>query len=124
MNLHRSIVSLAAVSFLVFWANASAFAHAELRRATPTAGGAVSAAPTEVVLNFSEQLEASFSSIVVRDSVGKRIDKADARVDPGDHTSVRVTLQPISKGTYIVVWRALTADTHRTEGAFLFRVGE
>jgi len=124
MNLHRSVASLAAAFFLVLWANASAFAHAELRRATPTAGGSVSTAPTEVVLNFSEQLEASFSSVVVRDSVGKRVDKADARVDPGDHTSMRVTLQSIPNGTYIVVWRALTADTHRTEGAFLFRVGE
>src|SRR5579863_6706404 len=109
MNLRRSIASSAAASILIVWANTSAFAHAQLRRATPTAGGSVSAAPPEVVLNFSEQLEASFSSIVVRDSVGKRVDKADARVDPGDHTSMRVTLQPVPKGTYIVVWRALTA---------------
>ena len=27
-------------------------------------------------------------------------------------------------GIYIVEWRALTADTHKTEGAFVFRVGE
>jgi len=30
----------------------------------------------------------------------------------------------LTKGIYIVEWRALTADTHRSEGAFIFRIGE
>jgi methionine-rich copper-binding protein CopC len=37
---------------------------------------------------------------------------------------MRVSLPPLTQGIYIVVWRALTADTHKTEGAFIFRVGE
>jgi methionine-rich copper-binding protein CopC len=37
---------------------------------------------------------------------------------------MRVSLQKLQAGIYIVVWRALTADTHRTEGAFIFRVGD
>jgi hypothetical protein len=77
-----------------------------------------------VLVNFSEPLEATFSSIVVRDSMGKRVDKADAHLDPSDPTTMRVSLPPLAQGTYIVVWRVLTADTHRTEGAFIFRVGE
>ncbi len=108
---------------LLLWTNASAFAHAELRRAVPAAGGAVSAAPTEVLVNFNEPLEAAFSSVVVRDAVGKRVDKADAHVDAADRTTMRVSLPPLKEGTYIVVWRAVTADTHRVEGAFIFRIG-
>jgi methionine-rich copper-binding protein CopC len=38
---------------------------------------------------------------------------------------MRVSLQPLTEGIYIVVWRAVTADTHKTEGAFIIsRIGE
>jgi methionine-rich copper-binding protein CopC len=37
---------------------------------------------------------------------------------------MRVPVDTLSPGIYIVEWRALTADTHRTEGAFIFRVGQ
>lgn len=124
MQVLRSIVAVATAALPLALGNASAFAHAELRRATPAPGGTVSTAPAEVMVNFSEPLEASFSSLVVRSSVGKRVDKIDARVDPGDQATMRVSLPPLAPGIYIVVWRALTADTHRTEGAFIFRVGE
>jgi methionine-rich copper-binding protein CopC len=124
MQIYRRIVG-AAISAVLFLSGAApAFAHAELRRATPAVGGTVPTAPAEVLVNFSEPLEAAFSFIVVRDSAGKRVDKADTRVDPTDRTTMRVSLQPLTDGIYIVVWRALTADTHRTEGAFMFRVGE
>ena len=99
-------------------------AQARLTSAAPPAGGTIPAAPNEVTVSFSEQLEPGFSTIVVRDSVGKRVDKADAHIDNGDRTVMRVSLQPLGQGIYIVEWRALTADTHRAEGAFIFRVGE
>ena len=60
---------------------------------------------------------------MVRTAVGKRIDKADAKVDQKDRTVIRASLQSLTPGIYIVEWRALTADTHRTEGAFIFRIG-
>jgi methionine-rich copper-binding protein CopC len=37
---------------------------------------------------------------------------------------MRVSLQPLTEGIYIVVWRAVTADMHKTEGAFKFRIGQ
>jgi methionine-rich copper-binding protein CopC len=118
-------ISFAALSSLfLLLSQAPASAHAQLSSAAPTVGGAVATAPSEVVVKFNEPLEASFSSVVVRDAVGKRVDKADAHLDPGDRTTMRVSLQPLSGGIYIVVWRALTADTHRTDGAYIFRVGQ
>ena len=87
-------------------------------------GGTVPTASPEVQVSFSEPLEAAFSSVVIRDSAGKRVDRGEAHLDPSDRTTMRVSLQPLAKGVYIVVWRALTADTHRTEGAFIFRIGE
>ena len=114
----------AVTAILLLFGNPSAFAHAQLKRATPEVGGIISTAPSEVVVNFSEPLEAAFSSIVVRDAVGKRVDKADMHIDPADRMTMHVSLEPLARGIYIVVWRAQTADTHRTEGAFIFRVGE
>ena len=43
---------------------------------------------------------------------------------PAERTTMRVSLQPWTEGIYIVVWRAVTGDTHKTEGAFIFRIGE
>ncbi len=102
----------------------AAFAHAQLTKATPAAGGAVPMPPSEVMLNFSEKLEGSFSTVMVRDALGKRVDKGEAQVDKADRTVMRVSVEPLQSGIYIVEWRALTADTHKTEGAFIFRVGE
>ena len=124
MAIQRTIIN-AIGSFALLLSGATAvFAHAELTRAVPPAGGTVAAAPNEVTVNFSEPLEPAFSTIVVRDSVGKRVDKADVHVDKEDRTIMRVSLQPLPQGTYTVKWRAVTVDTHRTEGAFIFGVGE
>src|SRR5580698_7542865 len=90
----------------------------------PAVGGAVVAAPTEVALNFSEKLESVFSTVIVRDAVGIRVDKGYVQVDKADRTVMRVSLESLAQGIYIVEWRAWSADTHRTEGAFIFRVGQ
>jgi methionine-rich copper-binding protein CopC len=124
MQLVRGILSAAAATLLLMLSIASASAHAQLTSAIPAVGGNIAAAPSEVTLTFSEALEPSFSTVVVRDAVGKRIDKADVRLDSGDRKIMHVSLPPLAEGTYIVVWRALTADTHRTDGAFIFRVGQ
>jgi copper resistance protein C len=124
MTSHRAIVTVLASAVLALSGSSAAFAHAQLSKAAPPAGGAVSTAPAEVTLNFSEKLESSFSTVVVRDAVGKRVDKGEARVDKADRTVMRVSLEALMPGSYIVEWRALTADTHKTEGAFIFRVGE
>ena len=122
MSNYRMIVLLAASAVLALSGSGAAFAHAQLKTATPAVGGAVPEAPTEVTLNFSEKLEASFSTAVVRDAVGKRVNKADAQLDKADRTIMRVGVDALTPGIYIVEWRALTADTHKTEGHFNFTV--
>src|ERR1700686_2850613 len=126
MSNHRTGFVLIASAVMALSGGGAAFAHAQLKTATPAVNGAVTPAPSEVTLNFSEKLEASFSTVIVRDAVGKKVNKADAQVDKTDRTIMRVALDPLTlmPGIYIVEWRALTADTHKTEGAFIFRVGE
>jgi methionine-rich copper-binding protein CopC len=124
MAIHRNIICVMLSCAVTLLGATVASAHAELKQAEPAVDGTVAAAPTDVTLHFSERLEPALSTIVVRTAVGKRVDKADAKVDQKDRTVIRASLQSLTPGTYIVEWRALTADTHRTEGAFIFRVGE
>jgi len=124
MSSYRTVFVLAASAALTLSGAGAAFAHAQLKTATPAAGGAVAEAPSEVTLNFSEKLEAAFSTVIVRDAVGKRVNKADSQLDKADRTIMRVGVDQLTPGIYIVEWKALTADTHKTEGAFVFRVGQ
>lgn len=96
MSTQRSIIAFAASAFLSLTGVTATFAHAHLVRAVPAAGGTLHNAPNEVTLRFSEKLEPKFSSIVVRDSTGKQVDKGDATVDKADRMVIRVPLQPWS----------------------------
>jgi methionine-rich copper-binding protein CopC len=124
MPIHRNIICVMLSCAITLLGATVACAHAELKQAEPAVDGTVAAAPTDVTLHFSERLEPALSTIIVRTAVGKRVDKADAKVDQKDRTVIRASLQSLTPGIYIVEWRTLTADTHRTEGAFIFRVGE
>ena len=96
-----------------------------LTTATPAVGATVSTPPNEVTLRFNEKLESAFSSVVVRDQTGKQVDKGGATVDRGDRTLMRVQLQqPVAPGVYKVEWRVMSADTHKVDGNFTFKVGE
>jgi methionine-rich copper-binding protein CopC len=101
-----------------------ASAHAQLVRAEPAAGGNVGKAPSEVTLHFNERLEGALSSVVVRDAAGKQVDKGNGAVDKKDRRVIRVSLPDLEPGVYKVEWRAVSADTHRVNGDFTFKVGE
>jgi methionine-rich copper-binding protein CopC len=123
MAIYRQVIVVSVSTAFFLSGAARAFAHAQLIHAEPPPGSAVSTAPSEVTLNFSERLEPAFSSVVVRDAVGNRVDKANAYVDK-NRAVMRISLQSLAPGVYIVEWRAVATGTHRTEGAFIFHVGE
>ena len=95
-------------------------AHAFLDHANPLVGSTVASAPREVSLTFTQNLEASFSSVQVTDGNGARVDQGKAQISGN---TMRVGLKSLSPGTYRVRWQALSVDTHKTEGNFTFTVG-
>jgi len=97
-----------------------AHAHASLSRASPSAGSALSAAPQEVTLTFTDTLEAAFSKLTVTDANGTDVSQGKGQVNGN---VMRVSLKPLSAGIYKVNWRAVSTDTHKTEGNFTFSVG-
>jgi hypothetical protein len=119
----RLIVILTAALPMLLAAAAPARAHAHLERAVPKVGSTVAAAPKEVTLWFSEKLEPAFSTIEVRNAKGVAVQTGKAGIG-ADRTELHVRLKPLAPGTYKVLWRVLSVDTHRTQGDFSFTVGK
>jgi copper(I)-binding protein len=100
-----------------------ASAHAFLKSASPAVGSEVSTPPAEVVIDFTEGVEPKFSTIMVQDGEGVRMDSGAAHLVGGVDTRLAVALKPLTQGAYKVVWHATATDTHKTEGSFSFTVG-
>jgi copper resistance protein C len=116
MRLRAFIFSLAFAAL----GGVAAHAHAFLDHASPLVGSSVASAPREVTLWFTQNLEASFSSVEVTDANGARVDAGKAQISSN---TMRIGLKSLPRGTYRVRWHALSVDTHRTEGSFTFHVG-
>jgi len=123
MTIQRTIFVITACAVLAL-ASVTAFAHPRVVSATPAVGGTVKTAPSEVTIRFNEKLEPAFSSVTIRDSTGKQVDKGNPQVDKADHRIIRVSLPSLAPGAYKVEWRAVAADTHKVEGDFTFRIGQ
>jgi hypothetical protein len=108
---------------LVLFSPEPAAAHAHLDHASPAVGSTVASAPKEVALWFTEALEPKFSSVEVRDAKGAAVQAGNATVAQDNTAEMRVPLKPLPPGTYKVIWRVLSVDTHRTQGEFTFSVG-
>jgi methionine-rich copper-binding protein CopC len=99
-----------------------ALAHSGLQRAEPPVESTLKRPPKELKLYFSERLEPAYSRARVEDGQGARVDRDDSRVDRSNPLLLRVPLPPLGPGTYTVIWRVLSVDSHITEGRFTFRV--
>jgi copper resistance protein C len=98
------------------------WAHAFLEHAEPAVGGGVHGSPAAVKIWFTEKLESALCKLQVFDEHGKEVDKRDPTGDPGNGALLRVSLPPLKPGKYKVVWRAVSVDTHVTNGDFMFEV--
>lgn len=100
---------------LLTWC-AIAQAHAHLLKSVP-ADGHVVAAPGTVVLTFSEAARLTAAWIQKGEGAKSKL------VPPGTTaTEVTITLPPLAPGTYLVSWRAASADGHVMPGRIRFTV--
>lgn len=123
----------------------TAEAHAHLRVASPAQGAVITQLPEQVELLFSEAVEVGFSTfkiyplppveenVDIRDAARALVSQVlSARNDEGERadaglvtTSRSETVvirlkENLDPGTYVVMWRALSADTHVVEGFYTF----
>ena len=99
----------------------AAQAHAHLEHAVP-ANSIVHVLPQQIELSFSEAVEPTFSTVEVADQKGGHVEQGKPSIDPGNAKILRVALRPLTPGTYKVVWRVVSVDTHRSSGSFTFSV--
>jgi hypothetical protein len=117
----RTLVKLTLAAALVA-ASTGAFAHAQLQDAVPPVGGTVTSA-SQVRLHFSEGVEPHFSSISLKNEGGAEVAHGKPAVDPADNSVLIVkTSAPLAPGVYTVSWKAVSVDTHHTQGSFQFTV--
>ena len=115
-----SITAIAASLALICGAT-TAFAHAQLEKATPPVGGTVASA-NEIRLEFSEGVEPKFSKVSVT-GPGGTVPLGAANTEAGNQAVLIVPIsKPLSAGAYKVHWQAVSVDTHHTQGTFEFIV--
>jgi len=110
------LLALAAVSLV--WA-AAASAHAFPQREEPGVGSVIHESPKQVRIWFDDKLEPVFSSLVVKDSQGKKISDA-SQVDPESQQRLEARLPALAPGKYHVYWKVVAWDGHRSKGDYVF----
>ena len=97
-------------------------AHAILVSSSPTADTVVPAAPAQIVLTFSEPVREVPGRIRVIGPDGRRIDRGKPTFN-GPLVTIPVD-QNVPRGTYLVSYRVISADSHPVAGGFTYSVGE
>ncbi len=94
-----------------------AYAHTELSSSTPADAAVVHASPEAITLQFSEPVR--LTSLSIEGATGKQ----DVGSLPSSASAEFFIEAPsLADGSYVVAWRALSADTHVMTGQFSFTV--
>ncbi|TWG10690.1 copper transport protein [Actinoplanes teichomyceticus] len=98
-----------------------ASAHAALVSSDPSTGTIVPDAPNKVTLTFSESVQLITGKIRVIAPDGARADQGEPSVDG---TRVSIPLRSGGgRGTYLVTFRVISADSHPVSGTITYSVG-
>jgi copper transport protein len=117
------LIALFAVCFSVFIPAGAANAHAGLEESEPKPSSWLATSPTEIVLHFDESVGVVFARIKILDQDGNEVFEAKPTRDASDHTTVRANIDKLGDGTWVVVWRVASADSHPVQGSFAFSIG-
>lgn len=122
--MRRSLIIATLALALALALAQSARAHAELLRSDPAVGALLQSSPSEVTLEFSEDLDPGFSRVQLYNSKNEVISAGPGAIDPTNTKIMRLALGALPKDSYTALWRARSAaDGHVTEGGVPFGVG-
>ncbi len=118
------LAAVAALAVGGLGAAAPVSAHATLVSTSPVDGSQVDGTLTQVSLTFDEAVSVSAGAIRVLDPTGSDVEIGTTAVLPGDPATVFVRLRPdLPKAPYLVVWHAVSDDSHPVYGQFRFGYG-
>src|SRR4051812_35697 len=116
--------TLLAALLLVVVSPGRAGAHANYEKSDPPANAFLEKAPGQIKVWFTEPPEPRFSELQVVDANQRRVDKKDLGRVPDDPRALTIGLDDLAPGTYMVLWKTLSAvDGHVARGGFPFTVG-
>lgn len=98
-------------------------AHTELVSSEPAADALLATPPERVRLLFSEPIEPDFFALEVYSEERVRVDTGNAQVPADNIAALEASLGTLRPGTYTVVWRVLSIDSHVVRGTFAFTIG-
>lgn len=101
----------------------TALAHAELLSSSPNGRELVETSPTEIALQFSENVDPIAPGIRLVDARGNDVEIGAVDQSAGADRMRAAVRTPLADGTYVVAWQAVSADSHPVRGAFTFSVG-
>jgi copper transport protein len=115
----------AVLGLLVLGGAGTASAHAALKSTDPEDAAVLKSAPRSITLTFTESVGLLDDSFRVLDPDNRRVRAGAAEHAKGRSDTASVTLpKKLVKGTYVVAWRVVSADSHPVGGAFTFSVGK
>ncbi|GAA1638125.1 copper resistance CopC/CopD family protein [Catellatospora bangladeshensis] len=121
MTRWRALAAVVGFLALTLLPASPAYAHAALLRTSPPAGSVVPEAPKEVTLTFSEPIAPVHDKIRIVGPDGERADRGTPTVD-GNVLKIELR-DDAPRGTYLVSYRVISADSHPIPGGFTFSVG-
>ncbi|MEQ9110352.1 MAG: copper resistance protein CopC [Rhodospirillaceae bacterium] len=117
----RTFSNIVLILFIALGWTTQALSHAVLLSSNPAAEASLDVSPTEIILNFNENVGPIF--VKVLDRTGAEVGApGDWAVDGND--VITPLTEELSNGTYIVTYRVISADTHPVGGSVVFAVGE
>lgn len=123
--LRLALGAVVAVVASIGWA-APAGAHAALLESTPPDRTVLQVAPGSVALRFSERVTTSLGAVRVLAPDGERVDAGSVTTRANGAEVVadlKISAGEAGHGTYSVLWRVVSQDSHPVSGTFSFSVG-
>ena len=96
-------------------------AHAVLMKATPEASQQVKDSPTELELQFNENVGPVYFKVL--DKAGMETGSPGAIRSQGNSIFLPLGAS-LANGTYVISYRVISADTHPVGGSYAFAIGE
>ncbi len=120
--MRRAVFTVLSGILLVLGLQSPAQAHAVLTKTSPAANSVVQQAPSEIVLTFSESITPVNDKIRVIGPDGKRADNGKISAAGAELRIGMNAEQP--RGTYLVSFRVISADSHPVPGGFTYSYGQ
>ena len=118
----RALAVGCVVVALTLLAPGVAWAHANLLESTPADGTVLTTSPATVELRYDQPVSTAFGAVKVLAPDGTRVDTGQTTSDGATVTArLRASLPG---GTYTILWRVLSQDSHTIFGSSTFSVGQ